>query len=543
MDIRGFFGGFGGGKKPAAKKESPNKKRKQEIIQSNVPASTSTYSIDATKTGNSSDSAIDISSTKNVEIAEENKPPSPKRQKAITPDKTDKVIPIVIDAPESTAACTGPFVLPKGKPLCLQGSTFVITGLLPNLSREAAGNFIMTYGGSVRTAVSSKTTYLLCGPLLEDGRPVTSGKKHKKAIEKKIKIISEEELLKMVRDTYDPFEATPSTSSSLSSFSSSLSSSSSSSASSTSSSNSVSGRTAASENDVRNNEITLRIQSEAQAARDQKVDPKDIAARKSTMLWADKHKPNRLEELLGNGGHIRSLKNWLDNWEGWHVKKNIPIRRPNSRINSCAKAALVSGPPGIGKSSSAALIARSMGYEVMELNASDARSKKLLQSSLSDVTQNTVLSFGTTTKKKIKRLIVMDEVDGMSSGDRGGIQALIAAIKTSKTPIICICNDAQKSSVRSLANHCLALSFARPQRGTIVKRLMDVAKKEGMNVEPNALDFLVQSTGGDIRQILNSMQMWNSGRNGSMTFGNVQARKSEIGKDEIQRISVFDAAR
>ena len=300
-----------------------------------------------------------------------------------------------------------------------------------------------------------------------------------------------------------------------------------------------------SKNDARNNEIAQKIQNEAQAARDRKVDPKDIAARQSTMLWADKHKPQKLDELLGNGGHIRNLKNWLAAWDRRHVKKTESLPNYNAKGNPGGKAALVSGPPGIGKSSSAALIARSMGYEVMELNASDARSKKLLESNLSDVTQNSVLSFAVKSNqkaKKKKRLIVMDEVDGMSAGDRGGMQALIAAIKKSKTPIICICNDTQKSSVRSLAGHCMILKFARPQKTTIVKRLMVVAKKEGMNVEPNALDFLVQSTGGDIRQILNSMQMWNSGRNGDMTFAGVQARKGQIGKDEIQRISAFEAA-
>ena len=64
----------------------------------------------------------------------------------------------------------------------------------------------------------------------------------------------------------------------------------------------------------------------------------------------------------------------------------------------------------------------------------------------------------------------------------------------------------------------MIIRFARPAKGTIVKRLMVVAQKEGMHVEPNALDFLCTSTGGDIRQILNSMQMWNSGRNGDMTY-------------------------
>ena len=42
-----------------------------------------------------------------------------------------------------------------------------------------------------------------------------------------------------------------------------------------------------------------------------------------------------------------------------------------------------------------------------------------------------------------KSVIIMDEVDGVGAGDRGGIAALIKVIKTSKTPIICICNDRQ----------------------------------------------------------------------------------------------------
>ena len=40
-----------------------------------------------------------------------------------------------------------------------------------------------------------------------------------------------------------------------------------------------------------------------------------------------------------------------------------------------------------------------------------------------------------------KSVIIMDEVDGVGAGDRGGIAALIKVIKSSKTPIICICND------------------------------------------------------------------------------------------------------
>ena len=42
-----------------------------------------------------------------------------------------------------------------------------------------------------------------------------------------------------------------------------------------------------------------------------------------------------------------------------------------------------------------------------------------------------------------KSVIIMDEVDGVGAGDRGGLAALIQVIKQTKTPIICICNDRQ----------------------------------------------------------------------------------------------------
>lgn len=56
----------------------------------------------------------------------------------------------------------------------------------------------------------------------------------------------------------------------------------------------------------------------------------------------------------------------------------------------------------------------------------------------------------------------MDEVDGMSSGDRGGNQELIKKIDNTKTPIICICNDRQHQKVRTLANHCYDIEFSKP---------------------------------------------------------------------------------
>jgi BRCT domain type II-containing protein len=66
--------------------------------------------------------------------------------------------------------------MPEGADGCLEGAAFAITGQLDSLSRDAAEDMIKEYGGKVTTAVSGKTTYLLYGDVLEDGRPVADSK-------------------------------------------------------------------------------------------------------------------------------------------------------------------------------------------------------------------------------------------------------------------------------------------------------------------------------------------------------------------------------
>lgn len=59
----------------------------------------------------------------------------------------------------------------------------------------------------------------------------------------------------------------------------------------------------------------------------------------------------------------------------------------------------------------------------------------------------------------IQVCLIMDEVDGMSGSDRGGVQDLIQTIQKSKIPIICLCNDKYNMKLRSLRNYTLELDF------------------------------------------------------------------------------------
>jgi len=263
------------------------------------------------------------------------------------------------------------------------------------------------------------------------------------------------------------------------------------------------------------------------------------AAKSEHQLWADKYAPQQFDDLVGAQSLVQKLTKWLKEWDAVHVKKSIKI--PLDKSNPGAKAALLSGPPGIGKSTTARLVGNAAGREIFELNASDTRSKRLLAEELADVVQAGVIHFGAKNTQK-KRLIIMDEVDGMSASDRGGVAELIKIIKLSRTPIICICNDNSKSSVRSLSSHCFDLRFQRPQNASIAKRLREVAAKENLEIDDQVLESIISSSGNDIRQVFNALQMWKTSTN-SMSGPNSLERLSAIHKDAIQRLSSFDATR
>merc|ERR1719422_482879 len=68
-----------------------------------------------------------------------------------------------------------------------------------------------------------------------------------------------------------------------------------------------------------------------------------------------------------------------------------------------------------------------------------------------------------------RAVIIMDEVDGMGAGDRGGNAALIKMIKKTRNPIICIANDQHSPKIRSLAFSCYDIKFQRPSKGQVAQ--------------------------------------------------------------------------
>jgi replication factor C subunit 1 len=231
--------------------------------------------------------------------------------------------------------------------------------------------------------------------------------------------------------------------------------------------------------------------------------------------------------MVNGRKYVPVLVKWLVDWPKYHIDKTLRIDPKNEMA---CKSVLLSGPPGCGKTTTANLAAKIAGYETMDVNASDDRSQKRIRELFN--------SFGGESIRIVdgrpvmsKTLIIFDEVDGMSSGDRGGLGELVKHIKTTKIPFICICNDRQNQKIRTLANHCFDIKFAPPPIESVAYRLSHIAKCENMNVSESDIRNLIEQTNGDIRNCINSLQF--IGTSGS------EASK----KDEDLSITLFDAAK
>ena len=226
------------------------------------------------------------------------------------------------------------------------------------------------------------------------------------------------------------------------------------------------------------------------------------------LLLSEKYKPKSLNEIIGNASQIKKIISWLDNWNNSIL--NNPQQTTKNHFskseNLNARALIISGPPGIGKTSSIRVISSSKGYKTFELNASDNRNKESINNSVGFLMNNTTI---TDNNLNSKNLIIMDEVDGMAGNeDKGGIKALIEIVKKTKIPIIFICNDIYNNKLKSLMNYCYDIRFNKPDKRLIINRLFEICKKEKINFDVKNIEFIVESFNNDFRQCLNYFDLF-----------------------------------
>ena len=205
-------------------------------------------------------------------------------------------------------------------------------------------------------------------------------------------------------------------------------------------------------------------------------------------MWSEKHRPASVSGMIGNEESRAFVMEWLTNWRKGY------------------KPLLLTGPPGVGKTTIAYVTAKHFKYDILSLNASDVRSKNRLNEILGPAMGNASVMGS--------HIIFIDEVDGIDGrGDYGGSAALTSILKSPTVPIILAANDVTADKMKNICAASNIVQFKKLSPRMLRMYLMDVLQKENITLNIGLIIKAIDKSNGDIRSMLNLAQSMATGFN------------------------------
>jgi replication factor C large subunit len=215
--------------------------------------------------------------------------------------------------------------------------------------------------------------------------------------------------------------------------------------------------------------------------------------------WIIKYRPRTLADYIDQDEAKNKLIEWI---------KSFP------KVES--RAVLLYGPPGVGKTTLVECIARELGLELIEMNASDFRRMQDIERIAITASDKGGL-FGR------GRVILLDEVDGINArADMGGLEAVLKLIEGTRVPIIMTANDPWSPALRPLRNAAISIELKKLSEGNVIRLLKKICSSEHVECDEEALREIARRSEGDLRSAINDLESVSRG-SGKVTLDSVRA--------------------
>jgi replication factor C large subunit len=203
-----------------------------------------------------------------------------------------------------------------------------------------------------------------------------------------------------------------------------------------------------------------------------------------TIPLSEKYRPKKVSDVKGQEVAVDKIRAFLNGFD-----KGISRKR----------AILLYGPAGTGKTTLAHTFANELNFEILELNASDLRNRAKLDEVMKPAsTQKSLFNQG--------KLILVDEVDGVTSTEYGGVAELIALIEKTKCPVIITCNDIWQNKFSMLRNKCEMVAVKELSYLATLEIVKNIVKLEKKALPENIIKEISAKSRGDLRAALNDLQ-------------------------------------